>query len=173
MGEQLYTVGKLVNTHGVRGEVKIVPQTDFPEERFAPGSRLVLVHPDDGRTLAVQIAASRMHKQTYIAKFRGYDDINDIVAYKGWLLKVAETERAPLEEGEYYYSQIISCTVVTDEGETLGEIKEILAPGANHVWVVARPKGKDVLLPVIDDVVLEVDVEAKRVRVHLLEGLID
>jgi 16S rRNA processing protein RimM len=86
---------------------------------------------------------------------------------------VAEEERKPLDEGEYYYHEIIGCTVITDDGEELGTVSEILAPGANHVWVVERPKGKQVLLPVIDDVILDVDVEAKRIRVHLMEGLID
>lgn len=174
MSEKLYNVGKVVNTHGIRGEVKVVSQTDFPEERFGKGSRLVLTESDNGtRLLPVQVESARTHKQLYIVKFKGYDDINDILPYKGWLLKVADEDRKPLEEGEYYYDQIIGCTVVTDEGEELGTIGEILAPGANHVWVVERPTGKPVLLPVIDDVVLDVDVQAKRVRVHIMEGLID
>lgn len=174
MSGKLYNVGKVVNTHGIRGEVKIVSQTDFPEERFGIGSRLVLTDAQNGTSeLRVQVESARLHKNVYIVKFKGYDNINDILPYKGWMIKVSDEERKPLDEGEYYYHQIVGCRVITDEGEELGTIGEILAPGANHVWVVERPKGKPVLLPVIDDVILNVDVEARQVRVHIMEGLID
>jgi len=174
MSGKLYNVGKIVNTHGIRGEVKVVSQTDFPEERFGKGSRLVMTDPqNEANRLSVAIENARLHKNVYIVKLKGYDNINEVLPYKGWVLKVADEDRKPLEEGEYYYEEIIGCRVVTDEGEELGTIGDILAPGANHVWVVERPKGKPVLLPVIDDVILQVDVEEKLVRVHLMEGLID
>jgi len=174
MSGKLYSVGKVVNTHGVRGELKVVPQTDFPEERFAKGSRLIVVNPqNEADRMAVQVESARLNKNVYIVKLKGHVNINEVLPYKGWELKVAEEERKPLDEGEYYYHEIIGCTVITDDEEELGTVSEILAPGANHVWVVERPKGKQVLLPVIDDVILDVDVEAKRIRVHLMEGLID
>jgi len=173
MSEKLYTVGKIVNTHGIRGELKIVPQTDFPEERFAKGSELLFVDPAGGRTVPVIVKSARVHKNMYLVLFDGMDNINDVEKYKGWLLKVSEKHLSELDEGEYYYHEIIGCTVVTDEGEELGTISEILSPGANDVWVVRRPKGKDVLLPYIDEVVLDVDVKEKRVKVHLMEGLLD
>lgn len=174
MSGKRFNVGKVVNTHGVRGELKVAAQTDFPEERFGKGSQLVLADPqDETNELHVSVEGARLQKNVYIVKFKGYDNINEVIAYKGWLLKVADEHRKPLEEGEYYYNDIIGCRVVTDEGEELGTIGEILAPGANHVWVVNRPAGKPVLLPVIDDVILDVDMEEKRIRVHVLEGLID
>jgi 16S rRNA processing protein RimM len=82
-----------------------------------------------------------------------------------------------LPEGEYYYHEILDCEVVTDTGETLGTVTDILSPGANDVWVVTPPhtagkKGQDILLPVIDDVVLDVNIADKRVTVHILDGLI-
>ncbi|PYI54218.1 ribosome maturation factor RimM [Paenibacillus flagellatus] len=174
MSGKLFNVGKVVNTHGIRGELKVVSQTDFPEERFGKGSRLVLTEPnDESRQLRVEVENARLHKNVYIVKFKGYDNINEVLPYKGWMLKVSEEDRKPLDEGEYYYHEIIGCRVVTDEGQELGTISDILAPGANHVWVVDRPKQKPVLLPVIDDVILDVNVEAKQVRVHLMEGLVD
>lgn len=177
MAEKWYTVGKLVNTHGIRGEVKIWPQTDFPEVRFAKGSVLTLVDEEKGGTsFTVEVVSSRLQKNVYVVKLKGFDNINDIEKYKGWTLKVSEDDLVDLPEDEYYYHQIIGCTVVTDEGEELGEVTEILSPGANDVWVV---KGKDsggrareVLLPVIDEVLLNVDVAAKVIKVKLLEGLI-
>lgn len=165
-------VGKVVNTHGVRGEVRVWPQTDFPDVRFKAGSRLMLIPPERGEPVSVEIQSAREQKNVYVLKLKGFDDINQVEKFKGWELKVGAADRVPLSEGEYYVRDIVGCTVVTDEGETLGAITDVLAPGANDVWVVRRPKGKDVLLPVIDDVVLEVDVAAKRVKVRLMEGLL-
>ncbi|TBL77703.1 ribosome maturation factor RimM [Paenibacillus thalictri] len=173
MSDKLYTVGKLVNTHGIRGEIKIVSQTDFPDLRFAKGSELILLDPDKHTQMPVVVESSREHKGMFIVKLKSYNDINDVEKYKGWLVKVAEEHLADLDEDEYYYHEIIGCLVVTDEEQELGEITEILSPGANDVWVVKLKNGKQALLPVIDEVILDVDVEAKTVRVHIMEGLLD
>jgi len=168
------TVGKLVNTHGIRGEVKIFSQTDFPEERFAQGSKLTLRNPETEQKLTVEIVSARPQKNMFIVKLKGYDNINDVEKYKGWTLSVTKDNMVELEEGEYYQHQIIGCKVVTDEGEELGLITEILVPGANDVWVVQeqKPKGRQILIPVIDDVLLDVNVDTKTVTVRLMEGLI-
>ncbi|GLI07046.1 ribosome maturation factor RimM [Paenibacillus tyrfis] len=173
MSEKLYTVGKIVNTHGIRGELKIVPETHFPDERFAKGSKLVFVHPEQGTQLPVTVEAAREQKNMFIIKFQGFTNINEVEKYKGWLLKVEEQYLSELPEDEYYYHEIIGCTVFTEEGEELGTISEILSPGANDVWTVKRPAGKPLLLPYIDDVVLSVDVNEKKVTVRLMEGLLD
>lgn len=172
MSQRMFNVGKLVNTHGIRGEVKIIPTTDFPETRFAEKSELILQQPDSNNNVSVTVERSRLHKNMYIVKFAQFDNINDVEKYKGWMLKVSEEQLDELEDDEYYYHEIIGCKVVTDEGEELGVIEEILSPGANDVWVVKPAKGKSILLPVIDDVVLEVDVQEKIVKVHIMEGLI-
>ncbi|TVY08792.1 ribosome maturation factor RimM [Paenibacillus cremeus] len=173
MSEKLFTVGKIVNTHGIRGELKIVPQTDFPEERFTKGSKLVFFDPEKQTTMPVLVEAGRLHKKMYIVKFQGFGDINEVEKYKGWLLKVEEKYLSDLYEDEFYYHEIIGCKVETESGEKLGTITEILSPGANDVWVVERPVGKPLLLPYIDEVVLEVDIEQKKVVVELMEGLLD
>ncbi len=165
-------VGKIVNTHGVRGDVKVLLRTDFPEARFRKGNRLLLAHPETNRTVAMEVEAARPHKNTYIVKFNELNSINDAEMYKNWLLQVDDSQRVDLEEGEYYFDEIIGCSVFTVDGEELGVIGEILTPGANDVWVVDRKAGKPLLLPVIDDVLAEVDVANKRVTVHLLEGLL-
>lgn len=172
MDTQWLSVGKLVNTHGIRGEVKIYSQTDFPEERFAPNSVLALVNEENGQRIDVEVVSAREHKGMYIAKLKGFENINEVEKYKGWSLKVSRDNLVELDEGEYYQHQIIGCKVVTDDGAELGVITEILVPGANDVWVVQPVKGKQVLIPVIDDVVLNVDVANKIVKVHLMEGLI-
>jgi len=170
--ERLLNIGKIVNTHGIRGELKIWPQTDFPEVRFKPGNKLIMVPPETGEPITVEIAGAREQKNMFVVRLKGFDNINQVEKYKGWELKVAEEDRVPLSEGEYYYRDIIGCEVVTEEGEPLGKVTDILSPGANDVWVVAMPKGKELLLPVIDDVVLDVDVAARKIKVHLMEGLL-
>ncbi|WP_127585753.1 ribosome maturation factor RimM [Paenibacillus koleovorans] len=172
MNKRWFNVGIVANTHGIRGELKIVPQTDFPEERFAKGSRLTLTDEGDRTTIPVEVESARVHKNVYIIKLKSYDNINDVEKYKGWRLKINEEQLSDLEEDEYYYHEIVGCRVVSDEGAELGTISEILSPGANHVWVVDRPNGKPLLLPVIDEVILNVDVQEKQVTVHLMEGLL-
>jgi 16S rRNA processing protein RimM len=165
-------VGKIVNTHGIRGEVRIWPQTDFPEIRFQKGNRLLLFPPGQTDAVTVEVVSARPQKNMYILKLKGIDSMTEAEKVKGGELKVKEDDRVPLEDGEYYVRDIVGCTVITDEGETLGVIKDVLSPGANDVWVVKRPKGKDLLLPVIDEVVLDVDLSSKQVKVHLMEGLL-
>ncbi|MGG1633609.1 ribosome maturation factor RimM [Paenibacillus sp. FSL A5-0031] len=174
MNEKWFTVGKVVNTHGIRGELKILSQTDFAEDRFASGNKLLMVNEESGASLEVKVISSRANKNVYILKLEGFTDINAVEKYKGWVLKISADQQLELEEGEYYYHEIIGCRVVTEEGEELGTISEILSPGANDVWVVDRPKGsgKQLLLPVIDDVLVNVDTKEKIVTVHLMEGLI-
>ncbi|MCR8845422.1 ribosome maturation factor RimM [Paenibacillus sp. SC116] len=172
MNEKLITVGEIVNTQGIRGEIKIVPHTDFPEVRFAKNSQLFIVNEAKQLHLPVTVEKAREHKKSYIVKMKEYDNINDVEKYKGCLLKVSEDQQVKLEKNEFYYRDIIGCRVVSDEGEELGVIKEILSPGANDVWVVKRPKGSDLLLPYIEDVVLDINVQDKLVKVHLMEGLL-
>lgn len=167
-----FNVGKIVNTHGIRGELKVISRTDFPEERFSPGSLLTLMNEETGHTVEAEVASARMQKDNYIVKFKQWDDINQVEKYKGWLVKVSKDQQIELDEGEYYYHEIVGCQVVGEEGETIGTIEEILAPGANDVWVVRKPDGKPVYIPYIDDVVKQVDVAAKKVTVHLMEGLL-
>lgn len=170
--ERWLNIGKIVNTHGVRGEVRVWPQTDFPEIRFKPGNALWMIPPGAGDPVPVTVQSAREQKNVYVLKLAGIDDRNAAESRKGWELKVPAEDRVPLSEGEYYVSDIVGCSVVTDEEETIGVVADVLTPGANDVWVVRRPQGPDVLLPVIDDVVLEVDPAAKRIKVHLMEGLL-
>lgn len=172
MSESLLSVGKIVNTHGIRGELKVLLQTDFPEVRFAPKAKLMMTHPERGEQISVTVAAARPYKQMYIVKFNEFDNINEVEKFKGFELKVSKDNSVELPENEYYFHEIIGCRVVNEVDEEIGVIEEILRPGANDVWVVKLPSRKELLLPVIDDVVLDVDVKAKLVKIHLMEGLL-
>ncbi|MCH4123424.1 MAG: ribosome maturation factor RimM [Levilactobacillus sp.] len=168
-----YTVGTIVNTHGIKGEVRVIATTDFPESRFAVGSTLYAFQKGQTQPTQLTVATMRKHKNFYLLGFVDKPSINDVEIYKQSTLKVTDNELAAsdLQPGEYYYHQIVGLQVVTVDGEKLGEIKEILSPGANDVWVVARPGKDDLLLPKIDDVVKKVDLDAGQVTVELMEGL--
>lgn len=172
MADQWFTVAEVVNSHGIRGELKVVPHTDFADRRFAPGSKLSLQKDGESGSVIVEVQSARSHKNVYIVKLKGYENINEVEKFKGCLMKVSAAHREPLSQGEFYYSDIIGAETVTEEGESLGIITEILRPGANDVWVVEMKDGKELLLPYIDDVILDVNVRSKRVTVRLMEGLI-
>lgn len=162
-----FNVGRIVNTHGVRGEVRVIPVTDFEEERFRPGNVLYV----GDRPLTVK--AVRPHKQFQLLTFEEVTSLDQAQEIKDTVLQIPETERGELADGEFYYSDIIGCEVWSDEGDYLGKIKEILSPGANDVWVLSAGQNKkDILLPYIDDVVKKIDIESKRIEVHVLEGLL-
>ncbi|MEH7222536.1 ribosome maturation factor RimM [Bacillus sp. JJ1566] len=169
--DKWYNVGKIVNTHGIKGEVRIISRTDFPEERYKIGNTLYIFL-ENKEPIEVKVQSYRTHKNFDLVTFDGFENVNDVEPFKGALIKVHESQLGELEDGEYYFHEIIGCTVITEEGEELGAIKEILTPGANDVWVVKGAKGKEILIPFIDDIVKEIDIEEQRITIHLMEGLI-
>lgn len=169
--KRYYTVGKVVNTQGLRGELRVISTTDFPDERFRIGNTLLLFHPSLAQPLQVEVASRRLQKDFVILTFKGYPTINDVEKFKGGELKIGEDDLIELEEDEYYIHQLVGCEVITDEGEELGKITDVLQPGANDVWVVKGKRG-EILLPFIDDCIKHVDVKNKRVICHLMEGLV-
>ena len=167
-------VGKIVNTHGVMGEIRVISSTDFPEERYATGNKLYAVN-DKGVRSPLEVTSWRKHKQFDLLFVKGYDTLSAAEQLKGQLLQVDKsTLNDELLEGEFYYRDIIGAEVSTESGETLGTVIEILSPGANDVWVIKRKEqGKDILIPYIDEVVKHVDIDNKKVIIHPMEGLLD
>ncbi|CAW99063.1 ribosome maturation factor RimM [Streptococcus equi subsp. zooepidemicus] len=169
---EYFNVGKIVNTQGLQGEMRVLSVSDFTEERFQKGARLALFDDKDRFVQEVEIASHRKHKQFDIIKFKGMYHINAIEQFKGCSLKIAKEHQGKLAEGEFYYHQIIGLEVY-EKDQLVGQIKEILQPGANDVWVVKRQSKRDLLLPYIPSVVLGVDIEKGRVDVEIMEGLDD
>lgn len=167
----MFNIGKIVNTHGIRGEVKVVRITDF-EERFRVGET-AYISKEKNELVPVIIDGHRIHKGFDLVHFENFDNINDVEKLKGSFLQIKEAQLTELEEHEFYYYEIIDCDVLTVKGEMVGTIKEILSPGANDVWVIKPLKGKDILIPYIEEVVKEVDIENKRVVIDPMEGLLD
>jgi 16S rRNA processing protein RimM len=165
-------VGKIVNTQGIKGEVRVISQTDFPELRYQKGAKLTLFQ-EQKAPVELIVKSHRKHKNFDILSFENHPNINDVEKYRDGILKVDKTDLTELAEDEFYYHEIIGLTVFDENQQALGKIKEILSPGANDVWVVQRPKKKDILLPYIDSVVKVIDLEKGQVFVEIPEGLID
>ncbi|AOZ87302.1 ribosome maturation factor RimM [Bacillus xiamenensis] len=166
-------VGKIVNTHGVRGEVRVVSKTDFPEERYKKGSVLYIFKQGQKEPLKVTVASHRQHKQFDLLTFEEVGSLNEAEQLKESILKVEKEHLGSLDEGEFYFHEIIGCEVYDEEDKLIGQIKEILTPGANDVWVVGRKGKKDALIPYIPSVVKTVDISSKKVHIEVMEGLID
>ncbi|CQR24460.1 16S rRNA-processing protein RimM [Streptococcus varani] len=167
-----FNVGKIVNTQGLQGELRVMSVTDFADERFKKGAILSLFNEKNQFVMEVEVANHRKQKNFDIIKFKGLYHINDVEKYKGFTLKVAEENLTDLEDDEFYYHEIIGLDVY-EKDVLIGTIKEILQPGANDVWVVARKGKRDLLLPYIPPVILNVDIANNRVDVEIMEGLDD
>lgn len=166
----LYKVGKIVNTHGIRGEVRVVPTTDFPMERFQKNNKLIIVAKPSN--IEVQIATVREHKQFILVSFVNMQNINDVEQFKGCELMVADDLQQELPNDEFYYHDIIGLQIVDNETqEIIGKVSEILPMPANDVWVIKAKGHDDILLPFIEDVVVEVDLEQGIAKVNLLEEI--
>ncbi|MDX8362276.1 ribosome maturation factor RimM [Cytobacillus sp. IB215316] len=167
-----YNVGKIVNTHGIKGEVRVISKTDFAEERYELGNKLYIFTGEDNQPIEVVVKSHRLHKNFDLLTFEGYHNVNEVEKYKGSLLKVPEDQLSELDEGEFYFHEIIGCHVYTDEAKELGTVKEILTPGANDVWVVKGHNNQEILIPYIDDIVLDINIHDKKIVIKPLEGLL-
>jgi len=168
-----FNVGRIVNTHGIRGEVRVLSTTDFEEERFAVGNRLAAFKKDDKKPIWVTIVSVRRHKNFILLTFEGMDNINFVEPFKEGMLKVTKDQLSDdlLQENEFFFHEIIGCEIVSEEGEKIGVVSDILQTGANDVWVVKGAK-KEHYIPYIEDIVKEINVDDKRIVIHVMDGLL-
>ena len=166
--EQFLQVGVISSTHGIRGEVKVFPTTDDPM-RF---KKLKKVFLDTGRErLELEVQSVRFFKQFAIVKFKGIDNINDIEKYKGKGIFVPREDAVPLDEDEYYIADLIGMEVFTEDGH-FGVVRDVMETGANEVYIVESDEHGEVLIPAIRQCVLDVNVEEKKMKIRLMDGLI-
>ena len=167
--EQMLRGGVITSTHGVRGEVKVFPTTD-DAKRFKTLKKVIL----DGREpLELSIEQVKFFKNMVILKFKGYDNINDVETWRQRDLLISRDQAVELKEDEYFITDLIGLTIVNEEEAVLGRVKDVLETGANDVYVVELTGGKELLLPAIKDCILNVDLEGGRMKVHVLDGLMD
>ena len=165
MKNDLIAVARITTPHGVRGEVKLQPLTDFPH-RFAETESLLLA---DGTRMVLESA--RLQRDTVLAKFKGMDTPEAWIPYRRQELFITEDALMPLPDGQYYIHQIIGLEVVDESGAVQGTVGDVLQTGSNDVYVVKTSDGKEILLPAIDTVVKRIYVPAGRMVVVLPEYL--
>ena len=159
-------IGRVARPWGIRGEVKVEVMTDFPD-RFSL-LRKVYLGPE---AVPFALDSSRLHKGAALLKLEGCHDRTSVEKLRGQLVQIPIEEAVPLEQDEYYEHQIIGLAVWTTEGERLGTVDEVISTGANDVYVV-RGKEREILIPAIEGVVLEISLAQGRLVVELMEGLI-
>ena len=164
--KNILELGKVVNTHGIRGEVKIQPWCDDPEIF----DELDYIYIDNKK---FDIERSRLHKNCVIVKLEQINNINEAELYREKIVTIEREKLGELPEGTYYIADLEGLTVKTIDGEILGEIEDVLKTGSNDVYVLKSQSRKPILIPVIDQVVKEVNIEDGYVLVELMEGLID
>ena len=167
--EQLLQVGIISSTHGVRGEVKVFPTTD-DVKRFKKLKEVLLYTGKEHRKM--QIESVKFFKQFAIIKFKDYDNIDDIIKYKGMGLYVTRENAVRLGKDEYFIADLIGMQVENEDGSFRGVLKDVLETGANDVYII-QWQDREVMIPAIKECILSVDMEKNEMKVHLLDGLLD
>lgn len=167
-GEPVYLViGKLRRPHGVRGEMIMDVYSDFPE-RIRSDMKVFVGE----EFTPIKIRSVRQHNKGLLVSFEGYYVPETVGELRNAMVYVLAEDLPPLTEGEYYHHDIIGLRVVDEEGRELGRVSEILQTPANDVYVVQPESGSEVLLPAVEDVILDIDLDKGEIRVHPLPGLL-
>lgn len=168
--EDMLRVGVISSTHGVRGEVKVFPTTD-DAKRFKKLETVILdIRPEP---VLLHIESVKFFKNMVILKFEEFNNINEIEKYKGRDLLIRRDQAVKLGPDENFIIDLVGLSVVTDEGEDFGILKDVMKTGANDVYVIEGKDGKEYLFPAIKQCVLNVDLEAQTITVHIMDGLLE
>ncbi len=169
--QDMLRVGVVTKAHGIAGEVRVYPTTDDPK-RFKNLKNVLLETPKG--LCQMEIEHVKFSKNMVILKFRGYDRIEDVEEFRSCDLYVTRENAVKLQKDEYFIADLIGLQVFSEDMKTpLGELTDVLQTGANDVYEVSMPDGRQVLIPAIRDCILQVDLENGTMLVHLLEGLLE
>lgn len=163
-------IGQIVNTFGIKGEVKVKPFTD-DIKRFDKLKKINIEQKNSKKEY--EIENIKYHKDMVILKLRGIDQIEQAELLRNSYLKIDRNEEEPLEENTYYIVDLLGLSVYTEEGILLGILDDIYNTGSNDIYVVKDSLGKQTLLPAIQDVIKEIDIENQKIIVHVMKGLLD
>ena len=162
-------IGQIVNTFGIKGFVKANPWVN-DITRFEKLKKIYIKIRNEHKE--IEIEEVKYHKNQVLLKFKGVENVEQAEMLRNAILEIDRKDAIPLEEGEYFIADLLESEVYTDEGEKLGILEDIFNTGSNDIYVVKNELGKSILLPRIKDVFKEIDVENKKIIVHLIEGLI-
>jgi 16S rRNA processing protein RimM len=160
-------VGKLRHAHGVHGEILMEVYTDFPD-RLQPGAIFYLGPQVD----QLKLIKCRSHREGLLMTFEGYTTPEEVGQFRNQILYVKAEDRPPLEEGEYYQHQLLNLNVITDTGASIGAVTEILETGASDVLVIRSAIGPDVLIPMVDVFIQNIDLARHEITVHVIPGML-
>ena len=160
-------IGEVLKPWGFQGQIKIKILTDFPKHL----AKLETIYLGD-KARAIQVERARLHSGYALFKLQGIDSEQAAAKLRGEIVRIAIEDAVPLAEGQYYHHQIIGLQVMTAaRGESLGSVEEILETGANDVYLVRRPDGRELLLPATGNVIKKIDLDRGEILVDLLPGL--
>jgi 16S rRNA processing protein RimM len=168
--DDMVLVGTIARPHGIRGQVVVNPETDFVEERFAPGATLWMRRGETTEPLTV--STMRVQNGRPVIGFEGFSRIEDVERLAGGELRVPEESLRPLEPGSYYRHQLTGCGVETVGGRQVGTVTRVDGGAAGSLLVVDGERG-EVLIPLVEGICVEVDVDLKRIRIDPPEGLLE
>ena len=162
-------IGQIVNTFGIKGEVKVVPFTD-DIKRFDKLKNVYVKTKKESKQYKVENV--KYHKNMVLIKLEGINTVENAETLRNAFLEIDRKDAIPLEEGTYFIADLIGAEVYTDEGKLLGKVDDIYNTGSNDIYVVKDELGKQILLPGIKEVIKEVLLEQEKIIVHLIPGLI-
>ena len=162
-------VGKIINTHGIKGEVKVHPLTD-DKNRF---NNLKTVYLGENK-VKVEIENVKYHKDLVILKFKEFNDINDILSFKEDYIYIDEEERVKLPENHFFIYDIVGCQVFNADGGKIGIITDVLQSASNDVYVVKDDlKNKEYMIPAVKEFFINIDIDNKKIYINPIEGMIE
>lgn len=167
--EKYLEIGQIVNTNGLKGFLKVKPLTD-DITRFEDLETVYIQKHKD--LVAFKVQDVKYIKNMVLLKLEGIDNIGEAEKYKNFYIKINRKDAVELEENSYFIVDIIGSEVYTEENELLGKVVDVFQTGSNDVYSIKNQEGKEILLPAISDVIKNVDIENKKIVVHLMEGLI-
>ncbi|MEA5114656.1 MAG: ribosome maturation factor RimM [Geobacteraceae bacterium] len=167
---ELIVVGKVLGTHGIRGQLRVLPYSG--EASSITSHRSLLFRLPDGKCETYEIDGAVEHGKRILVSLKGHGDINQVLPLVGSEICILRRQLPRLPEGEYYWCDLLGLTVESDQGEVLGELVDIMPTGSNDVYVVKSVSG-EYLIPATEDVVREIDLEHRRMVVEPLDGLLE
>lgn len=169
---EMIIVGDIVNTHGLRGELKILSDSDFKSERFVINNKFYILDKKKQILETVILTNYRTHKNFDLLTFANKPSIQDVEQYKGLYLAIKrDTARDLADDEGYYHSEIIACDIYNQNDVYLGKVYKIADTPAYDLWYIKRDGKKDLIVPFTENFVTEIDIEHKKIIVNLLEGM--
>lgn len=172
MTRNLVAVGKIVGYQGLKGEVRVLPLTDYPQRLQSLKNVQLLL---GNKITPVEVETGRVQQNLWVIKFKEFESLEEVEPFKQGYIMIPREERMILPDDRFYIDDLIGLSVFAED-EKLGQITDVLQTGGNDVFVV-KPQDpsypRDILIPALKDVILEISIKEKKVRVKLPEGLLD